>query len=195
MRLMKKPISPLAAVLALVLIALLIFFVHRKLASGRMEVTISQAQINAVLAKTFPQNKKSLKVVTLTYSEPRAVLITGTDQVRVSLKVKATIGISGLEKSYDGAAAVLTKIGYDSEKKQIYLQDAGLEDLSIPKIPNKYLEIAKTAATLAASQYFDKIPVYNLTEKDSAQSLARWLLRDVRIADQKIHFLFGLEER
>lgn len=190
---MKKSHIWFAAVVAFLGIVALAFFIQRGLSSSRLEVTISQAQINAVLAKTFPQNKKYLKVIKLTYSEPRAVLINGTDQVRVSLKVKATIGIGGFEKSYDGGAAVLTKVGYDPDKKNIFLQDAGLEELDIPKIPVKYLELAKTAATLAASEYFDKIPVYNLTKNDNAHSLARWLLRDVRIAGQKIHFVFGLE--
>lgn len=154
-------------------------YLHDRWTRTQMQIDITQAQIDAALAKRFPREKKYLKIIRIRYMDPQAILIQDSKRVRVGLDVVASAGIPGLEKEYRGGITLLTRIGYDGEKKQLYLHDATLERLDFPKVPERYLDLTEQIVSLAYQEFGKKIPVYTIPEKDWKQQMARYLVQSV----------------
>ena len=155
------------------------WFFHRHWTSQEIHIELSQTQIDEMLAKQFPKKKKYLKVIKITYTDPRVELIENSKQVRIGLKVKAAAGIGGLEKEYLGSISVVTEVGYDADKKQVFLDRAQLERLELPKVPENYLRLTEQAVSLASQEFFQEIPVYTIPQKDWKHQMARFLVKSI----------------
>jgi hypothetical protein len=157
-----------------------------------LDICITQEQIDAVLAKKFPRSKVYLKVIELTLENPVATPVPGTDKVRIGLDARARIGFAGLGKEYDGGATILTRVRYGEDDKCFYLCDAVFERLDLPKVPEKHRQTVMNAASMLSSEILNEVPVYMLSEKDTKQNLARWLLKEVIVVNDEVHVRLGL---
>ncbi|MEI6656694.1 MAG: DUF1439 domain-containing protein [Verrucomicrobiota bacterium] len=158
---------------------------------GTLKVTITQGMIDAALAGKFPKDKTYLKIVKVTYANPKAVLLPDQEKVLVSLEVKVRVGITGLEKSYTGRASLATGVGYDPETCQFYLKDPELKTFDVGKIPDNYRETLREGLNLIAGEFAGDIPVYKLTKSDTKTHLAKLLLKDVSIRKNKVVVTLG----
>jgi len=157
-----------------------------------VKIDITQARIDAALAEKFPLEKTYLKIVRVTYAKPRAVLLPDQEKVLVSLDVTVKVGVSGLEKSYTGSASLTTRVGYHPTDHRFYLQEAELQTLEVPKIPEYYREILRNGINLLAGEFGEGIPIYKLTQKDTKTNLAKLLLKEVSIRKDKVEVTLGL---
>ena len=71
-----------------------------------IRVPISQEMIDAELARKFPKEKVYLKIIRVTYANPKATLLPVSNRVRISLDAGAEIGVKGFSKTYQGSAAI-----------------------------------------------------------------------------------------
>ena len=168
--------------------------IFRQYYHHRVHIKITQSQIDEALRKKFPSSKKYLKIVDVSFTNPQATLIKGTDKVRIGLDANVFIGIGKIGESYKGGATIITKIAYNEKKKQFVLKNAEFERLDIPKIPDKYLEITQELASQVSKEFINAIPVYTLSEKDTKQVVASWLLKELSIKEDVISITLGLPE-
>ena len=185
---LKKPL----VIGVLVLVAAVLGLVVMKLGEdGTLKVNITQGMIDAALAENFPKDKTYLKIVKVTYANPRAVLVPDQQKVRVSLEVKVRVGITGLEKSYTGSASLATGVGYDPKSYQFYLKDPELQTLDVGKIPDNYRETLREGFNLIASEFVGEIPIFKLAKNDTKTHLAKLLLKNVSIRKNKVVVTLG----
>ena len=166
-------------------------FLLRDAFDRTVKINITQGMIDAALAEKFPKDKTYLKIVRVRYLNPRAVLLPDQDKVRVSIDVRVSVGVTSLEKSYNGSASLITKVGYDPADYRFYLEQPELQSLDIPKIPDAYRETLREGFNLIASEYVDAVPIYKLTKKDTPTNLAKLLLKDVTIHKDKVVVTLG----
>ncbi len=168
--------------------------IFRQYYSHQVHIKITQTQIDDVLRKKFPRSKKYLKIVEITFNNPQATLIKGTDKVRIGLDANVFVGIGKIGESYKGSATIITKVAYNEKKKQFVLKNAEFEHLDVDKIPEKYLQITQELATQVSKEFIDSIPVYTLSEKDTKQLVASWLLKKLSIEEDVIKITLGLPQ-
>jgi hypothetical protein len=97
-------------------------------------------------------------------------------------------------ESYKGGTTIICKVAYNDKKKQFVLKEAEFERLDIDKISDKYLEITKELARQVSKDYINSIPVYTLSEKDTKQVLASWLLKSLTIEEEVVKITLGLPQ-
>ena len=178
--------------LLLVLAAGVAGFLLRDAWDGTVTIQITQGMIDTALAKKFPTEKTYLKMVRVTYLNPRAVLLPDRDKVRVSLDVRVAVGVAGLlQKSYSGSATLSTRVGYRPADFRFYLQEPELLSLEVPKLPEAYREALREGLNLIAGEFVDALPIYKLTKTDTKTNLAKLLLKDVTIRKDKVVVTLG----
>ena len=157
-----------------------------------VRVPISQEMIDAALARKFPKEKVYLKIIRVTYANPKATLLPVSNRVRISLDAGAEIGVKGFSKTYQGSAAITAAVGYRPETHTFQLRDARVERLDLPKISDNHLAILSEGLNLVAEEWATEITVYQLTDRDTTQRLAKLALKEIEIKDDKVIATLGL---
>jgi len=179
-------------ILLLVLVAGGGGFLLRDALERTVSIEITKGMIDAALAKKFPKEKTYLKIVRVTYLNPRVVFLPERDKVCVSLDVRVAVGVQDLlEKSYTGSASLITRIGYRAADYQFYLEQPELQSLEVPKMPDSYREALREGLNLFADEFVDTVPIYKLTRNDTKTNLAKLLLKDVSIRKDKVVVTLG----
>ncbi|KAB2641048.1 MAG: DUF1439 domain-containing protein [Verrucomicrobia bacterium] len=178
--------------LVLLLVAGAAGFLLRDAWDRTVTVNLSQGEINAALAKKFPKDKTYLKIVRVTYLNPRAVLLPDQDKVRVSVDVRVVVGVAGLlGKSYTGSAALITRIGYHPADYQFFLEQPELQSLEAAQLPESYRAALQDGLNHLAGELGDAVPIYQLTKNDTQTNLAKLLLKNVAIHKDKVVVTLG----
>jgi hypothetical protein len=152
-------------------------------------ITIPQAKIQESLDAKFPMSKTYLVVFTLEFSNPLVALEEGADRIRAGVDAEATFKIGGV--TCKGTAVISGKLAYDRETGEFRLKDSKVEKLDIKGIPAQYTGKVDEIATVLAKQYLDKKPVYRLEQTDLKRSLARLLLKEVRVENGALVVTMG----
>lgn len=169
-------------------------FLYRYFTQNEITVRISQKEIDAILAKEFPRDKTHWKVVHITYTNPRATFVPATHQVRIGIDAKIVAGIKPFEQEYHASTTLLTSLKYDADQKKVLLHNAQCEQLDLPVISEKYRELTKQALNITATACFEKIPIYELKPRNHTQRIARMVLRDIHIENDKLVFTLKLPD-
>lgn len=171
-----------------------IWVLRDQLAGGKIRISINQQQIDAVLAEKFPKKKTYLKRFVVSYHNPRCELLQGNDRVRIAIDVTLTagLGLGPLEKDFHGNAIITCGLGYDPQHHRILLKDATFEKIHLPKVKEQYLTMLETSASLTATEFFGSIPVYQIKDIKPGEALAKMILKDLKISDQKLNIVLGL---
>lgn len=144
------------------------------------EVTFSEAEIQAALDKTKPQELSYGGLITVALNEPPRIRLDGDDgRARVDAGVDLeTPGRPPIRIDFSGRAG----IRYDDRSKAFYLENPVADSVTSPTLGKEAAPAARLAITQLMASYFRSKPVYVLREDGSPQELtARWLLKSVRI--------------
>ena len=182
--------------LLLVMVAAIVggLFAYRHFTQNEITVRISQKEIDAILAKQFPRDKTHWKVVHITYTNPRATFVPATNQVRIGIDAKIVAGIKPFEQEFQASTTLLTNLKYDADRKKVVLHNAQCEQLDLPVIPEQYRDLTKQALNITAAACFEKIPIYELKPRNRSQRIARMVLRDLHVEQDKLVFTLKLPE-
>lgn len=144
------------------------------------EVVFSEAEIQAALARSKPQQLSYGGLLTVSLKEPPRIALDGDDgRARVAASIDLeTPGQPPLRIDFAGRAG----LRYDDRNKAFYLEKAVADSLSAPALRQEATPAARLAVTQLLNNYFRTKPVYVLREDGSPQEIAaRWLLKSVRI--------------
>jgi hypothetical protein len=170
------------------------FSAYRYFTASAITIRLNQHEIDTILAKKFPLKKTHWKIVTITYSDPKATFVPESNQVRISVKASIITGIPPFEHKSEANTTVLTGLRYDAEAKTVMLHNAVCEDLQLPGIPEKYEQLTKEALNLTSVTCFEKIPIYELKARNRSQNIARMVLRDLKVDQDQLVFTLKLPE-
>lgn len=179
--------------IAAIFLALGVWF-YQSLTSRELHVRLRQQDIDAILARQFPIEKNHLKVIRITYSDPKVTFVPQSDQLRISIKAKVRAGIKPFEKEYDTSVSLLCGLSYDGREKKLFLTSALCEHFDLPLIPENYREITKQALNLTSITCFEKIPVYELKPRSQYQRVASMVLRELKVQDDALIFTLALPQ-
>jgi hypothetical protein len=164
-----------------------VFFVscaQKSLTSYSVEIPTSA--INAYLKKEFPVEKK-LPVGKLIVKDPKASI----DDINNRIKVGSSLLLKiPFFPEQTGKIYVSGNIAFDQQKKELYLVDPKLENLSFNNqsltkhLPSNIRGILSDVI----SDIFKQTPIYKIDEN----SIKGKFLKDIKIQNGKLLLIFGL---
>ena len=134
------------------------------------------------LEAAFPVRKEVLLVAEVVLSRPQVTLTSGSD--RVGFATDCAVHLLG-KTAIRGRAHLSGGLRFDPESSDLFLEDARVERLEVPGLPETYEAAVTTAASMAAGEYLGRQPVYHLTHTASwkVPLLGQWRIRGVMVED------------
>lgn len=149
------------------------------------EISFSEAQIQAAIDKSKPQQLNYGGLLTVSLSAPPKLTL-GEPEGRAGIMARVDIALLGnppIPVDVVGSAG----IRYDDHAKAFFLEKPVADSVRSPALRKEAEPEARRAVTALLSGYFRTKPVYVLREDGNAQELAaRWLLRSVRIEPGRV---------
>lgn len=179
-------IALIAAAVVTAVVAGLVWFAYGK----EITLRIPQRQIQEALDAKFPLEKKYLLIFTVRYANPVVTLDPGADRIHVGLDAETVFIVNG--KTYGGSALVSGSVAYEPSKGEFNFMDSRIEKMSIAGIPEKYSNKVNEIGTLLLRQYLDHKPIYRLSNADTKQSLAKLVLKRVRVKEGQLEVVMGI---
>jgi hypothetical protein len=158
---------------------------------GETVVSLNQWEIQQAIVLGFPVEKTYLGVLKVHLRDPLVVLPEASD--RIGLRVTVDAGIPGLGKPSTGTAELSCRIRYDREKVSFYADDPRVERLSLDEHRDGAPEKAPAAVTWIVKGLLADRPLYTLTSVDVGHSLAKLVLKDVRVKDGKLRLTLAVD--
>lgn len=179
-------------ILIAVIFAVLLGGAYFVLKGKRYEVVITQEQIDAGLTSRFPASKRYLSLFSITYSNPKVILLEQADRVQVGMDVTLNIRVNDDPKPLGGGATLTSGIRYDSEAQVFYLDDVVFDRLEVAGVPDKWLQLVTEFAAEVAEDFVESQPVYRLQAKDAKTAAAKMLLKGFEVREQAVHVTLGI---
>lgn len=149
------------------------------------EVSFSEAQIQAAIDKSKPQQLNYGGLVEVSLASPPKLTL-GNPEGRAGIVARVDIALLGnppIPVDVVGSAG----IRYDDNAKAFFLEKPVAESVQSPALRKDAEPNARRAITALLANYFRTKPVYVLREDGNAQELAaRWLLRSIRIEPGRV---------
>jgi hypothetical protein len=174
-------------VVVLVLVGVLSYFHDR-----RFDIAITQKQIDDVLRAKFPVSKTYLSIFQITYSNPHATLLPGSNRIEIGLDADLDIRFRNEQKHFSGTAVVTTGLSYRNETHQFFLSDPEITKLIIQGIPQEYLDKVAPHASNFARDHLQQFPIYTIRARDLKTRAVKLLLKDVQVKNNELHATLGL---
>jgi hypothetical protein len=154
-------------------------------ALGEKEVTFSEADIQTVVNKNGPLEKRYGPLFGVALNEPPKIRL-GHIPGRAGISARVFVTLFGnppVPVDVVGNAG----IRYDDQAKAFFLDNPVAESVESVALPKESEANARQAVTRLIATYFRNKPVYVLREDGSPQeAAARWLLKQVRIEYGKV---------
>lgn len=128
------------------------------LASRDYVLSVGEPEIQRRLDAAFPIKKTYGGGVNIELTHPVIRLEPGTDRVALTVDAGADV-LNGLLRT-GGTGRLSGRVRYVPASRAVFLDDASVERLEVPGLPEQYAGILREGAGLAAREYFAAHPVY-----------------------------------
>ena len=149
------------------------------------EITFSEAEVQAALARNTKTEMRYAGLIAVSLREQPAIRL-GVPEGRAGINAKMDIAFLGnppIPVEVKGNAG----IRYDDQTKAFYLDNPTAESVESIALPREYEPNIRRAVTQLLKAYFREKPVYVLREDASLQeAMARRMLKTVRIEPGKV---------
>ena len=170
---------------ALLFAALLALSTHGKAGLLDQEITFTEAEVQAALARNTRTEMRYAGLIAVALREPPTIRL-GSPEGRAGISAKMDIALLGnppIPVEVKGNAG----IRYDDQAKAFFLDNPTADSVESIALPREYEPNIRRAITQLLKAYFREKPVYVLREDGSAEErAARWLLRRIRIETGKV---------
>jgi hypothetical protein len=153
-------------------------------------VTVTQEEIQAQLDEVFPVERGYLVVLSVRLSDPRVTLVEGSD--RIHYEMVAGAALQPLGRQWTGRGQVSGRLRYAPETRQLFLDEAVVEDLEVPGVPAEYRARVRQVVSVAAGEAIEGRPIYTLDEETLARLPGPLVLRGVEVVDGRVEVTLGL---
>jgi hypothetical protein len=158
---------------------------NKALSVSPLELT--REHLQELIASRFPIRRGDR--VTLTLKDPIVRLEEGSDRIGIELTVSA--GFTR-ETALDSRWLVDGELSYDRERAEFFLYNPDIRSRESGKESDSPGLLRRFIAKAVLARTFSKLPIYRLKETVAGHSLARLLLKSVRVRDGKLLIELGL---
>lgn len=175
---MSKPIR--WALIAITLLGVTGWLAVRLLFSETV-LSFTQDEIQSRLAPRFPLEKCALGTLCLTLSDPKVVLNEGSDRLGYTGVFTASYKDAGVP----GAIAFDGKVRYADGN--FFFDDVRISRFEMTGVAPKWAGFVTTHGPKLAQAILVSVPIYSLDKHPKYGRLAKLALRDVKVADGRLH--------
>jgi hypothetical protein len=150
-------------------------------------VTVTAAELQRELSRKLPLTRTG-RLVTVTVSSADVALAEGSD--RIGLRAAATVQ-APLVRPLSGTVQLDGKLRYAPEQGELWLDDVRVLDLGVAAIPVSLKPTVEELVGGLARSVLARTPVYRLKQESFKQSLAKLVLRDLRVRDGQVVATLG----
>lgn len=156
--------------------------------AARRTIVVSPDEMTRQVADRFPRRHCLMMIACVTLSDAVIELVPGDERVHLRTVARPELGNQAFEP---GSLAVAGKLRYEPTEGAFYLDRAEVTAARFPDLPPaRQKPVAELASGLLAES-LRTTPIHRLDERDARQSLARLVLRDVRVRDGKLVVVIG----
>lgn len=172
--------------IASVLFALLLGYASSALAAPlEREIAFSETQVQEALSKSGTQPRNYAGLMSIALAETPHITL-GSPENRIGIVARVNVSLLGnpaVPVDFTGTAG----IRYDDVRKAFFLEDPVADRIESQALTKDAEPTARRFINSLMVSYFRSKPVYTLRQNGSAEeTLARWLLRSVRIEPGKV---------
>ncbi len=184
------PASPararfVAGVAALLVAGLMAPAVSR---AARRTIVLDAAGLTREAAAHFPQRSCLLGTVCVTLSDP--LVSFRPDDERIFVVARALPEIPG-QVLEAGTVEIAGVPRYDAGKGAFFLERAAITRAEFAGLPPAYAQTAAQIVGALLDDFLRTTPIHTLDERDARQSLAKLVLRGVRVRDGRLELTIG----
>ncbi len=150
------------------------------------DIDLSKAKLQEILDNKFPIEKES-KLISFSLFDPFLTLEENRFGINLSFRYKA------LGASNSGTMDIFGDIEYNREKSSFYLRNVEIRNLKLEN--NKIKKMTSSAMSKVLDSFFSINPIYKLEDKGLKERLARFLLKEIRIMEDKILIVLDAESQ
>jgi hypothetical protein len=151
-------------------------------------IRFTAAEIQQSLNRKLPISKSKF-LVRATVQSLEVALRQGPD--RILLRPQVEVSIAG-QSALTGRALVEGQIRYAPDTGEFFFDAPRMVEVSVGGIPESMRQHAEDLIATCAEAYLTITPVYRLRQTDFKQSLARMLLKSVKVRDGQLQVVIGM---
>lgn len=155
-------------------------------------VRVSEEELRSRIEKKLPYTKKYLAIFSVTLSNPRVNLVSGSDRINMGIDAGLSVAAGEAAKAFGGQVDISGVLRYDAATGGFFLLEPEVDRLSIQGLPEKYTAGATQAVSSALKAFYREHPVYTLRPTDFKKAAARLLLRSVVVENEELVITLGL---
>jgi Protein of unknown function (DUF1439) len=152
------------------------------------EVTLefTQQQLQEQVAPKFPQ-KKCVLSACIELSNPKVLLINGSDRVAMEAEFTATLGT----RSMPGLAKLDGRPVYEQISGNFYLREVKVLEFKMSGNAPDFDEVVKVRGPAVMSAIMSNVPLYSVSSHPKYGAIAKSAMRSVQVGDGKLRVVFG----
>jgi hypothetical protein len=155
-------------------------------------ITVSEQEINYLLAPQFPKSKDYSSILGVTVSNPNVHLHADNNKIFIDFNVKPYAVIEGMSISIGGLAHVSSIPYYNDTTHSLFVKNISIDSIEFPffSLPNKsdFVE----AITDVLNVFFNSNPIYRMDANDFSQYLFMSIVKSIEIREGKLFILMDL---
>jgi Protein of unknown function (DUF1439) len=151
-------------------------------------IRFTAAEIQQSLNRKLPISKSKF-LVRVTVQSLEVELVQGPD--RILLHPQVGLSIVG-QSALSGRALVEGQIRYAPDSGEFFFDAPRVVEVTIVGIPESMRAIAEELIAKSGEAYLTTTPVYRLKQTDFKHSLARMLLKSVKVRDGQLQVVIGM---
>ncbi len=185
---MKSRIALIIAVLLIASLAAGWWYI----ASQRVEIRISEADIRKALEPRFPLSQTHFMVLQVELDSPRLSLREQDDRIALGIDARLNLRVGGQREPMGASIDLESGLRYVAGEGQFFLDQPVVTQLDVSGMPAEWRDRARDVLGAAAVAAATRGPVYTLKATDAKQATARMVLRDVRVEGKELVVTLGL---
>jgi hypothetical protein len=150
-------------------------------------VRLSAADIEQSLARRLPVSKSRLMVAVSVRSVSVEFMV-GED--RILLRPEVDVSIAG-QTALVGRALVEGQLRYSPPTGEFFFDKPKVVDVAIRGLPESVRPVTEEVIAMLGETYLATMPVYRLNQNDFKQSLAKLVLKSVKVRQGRLEIVLG----
>jgi Protein of unknown function (DUF1439) len=150
-------------------------------------VRLTAAEVQQALGKKLPVSKSKL-LITATVRALDVEFAEGFD--RILLRPEVDVSVAG-QRALSGRALAEGQIRYAPASGEFFLDQPQVKEVVIAGLPDAARPLAEELIARLGESYLDTMPVYRLRQSDFKQSLAKLVLKSVRVRHGRMEIVIG----
>lgn len=150
------------------------------------DINISKATLQEILETKFPIEKKS-KLFSFSLFDPFLTLEENRFGINLSFKYNALGAVNS------GSMDIFGDIEYNRENSSFFLRNVEIRNLKLDN--NKIKKMTSTAISKVLNSFFAVNPIYKLQDQGLKEKLARFLLKEIKIMEDKVLIILDAQSK